>query len=217
MDKRLLLKNLLIGFIPLLVFVAADHFFSARYGEKTGAQYALMVAVGLGVAQFLFIFARERRADAMTLFDTALLVALGAVSFLSGNDLFFMLKPALVEFILVVILGVVAFLKPRLLLHMTGRFLQDVEVQDHQLKAMQRSAAGMFLLFLLHTTLIVYSAFCLSKGAWAFISGGLFYILVGGYFLVMLVMGRIKRRRMLKAVEFHYEVRKNRISRARKF
>ncbi|MFH0921591.1 MAG: septation protein IspZ [Fibrobacterota bacterium] len=213
MDKRLFIKNLLIGFIPLLVFVAADHFFTARYGETKGMQYALITAVGLGIAQFLFILARERRVDAMTLFDTGLLVTLGAVSWLSGNDLFFKLKPALIEFILVVILGVAAFLNPRLLLHATGRFMQGVEVRDHHLKSMQRSAAGMFVLFLLHTALIVYAALFLSKAAWAFISGGLFYILAGGYFLVVLVATRIKRRRMMKAADVPYEVRKHRIKR----
>ena len=206
MNSRLLLKNLLIGFLPLLIFVLADHFFEGRFGEKKGTQYALLVAIGLGVAQTLFILIRERRFDAMTLFDTGLLVILGGISYASGNEIFFKLKPALIEFIMVVILGVVAFLKPRLLLHMTGRFTQGIEIQDHHLAAMQRSAVGMFFLFLVHTGLIVYSAFYLSKDAWAFISGGLFYILAGGYFLVTLVTARLKRRQMLKAQEIHYEV-----------
>jgi isopentenyldiphosphate isomerase len=42
----------------------------------------------------------------------------------------------------------------------------------------------MFYIFLVHTALVFYSAFYLSKEAWAFISGGLFYLLFGLYFLI---------------------------------
>jgi len=59
---------------------------------------------------------------------------------------------------------------------------------------MQRSAMGLFFIFLIHTVLIIYAAFNLSREAWAFISGGLFYILAGGYFVVMFITGRIKRK-----------------------
>jgi isopentenyldiphosphate isomerase len=37
----------------------------------------------------------------------------------------------------------------------------------------------MFFVFSIHTALVFYAAFFLSKEAWAFISGGLFYILIG--------------------------------------
>jgi intracellular septation protein A len=198
MDIRTLIKNLVIGFIPLFVFIAADEFFCRRFGEARGTQYALYAAIAMGIGQAIFIFVREKRLDKMVLLDTGLIIVLGGVSLFSGNDIFFKLKPAFVEFIMVLILGIVAFLNPRLLIMMTGRYMPDMEWQDVHVKMMQRSAMGMFALFFLHTLSIVYSAFFLSKEAWAFISGGLFYILAGVYFLFLFITGRIKRRKLMR-------------------
>jgi intracellular septation protein A len=198
MDTKSLVKNLVIGFIPLFIFIAADEFFGRRFGEARGTRYALYTAIGMGVLQALFILAKEKRLDKMVLLDTGLIILLGGVSIVSGNDLFFKLKPALVEFIMVIILGIVAFLNPRLLVLMTGRYMKGVELQDVHLKMMQRSAMGMFALFLLHTALIAYSAFRMSKEAWAFISGGLFYILAGLYFAYMFIAGKIRRKKLMR-------------------
>jgi intracellular septation protein A len=198
MDARLLIKNLLLGFIPLFIFIAADEFFGRCYGEAVGTRYALLTAIAMGVLQALYILFKEKRLDKMILLDTGLILVLGGVSLFSGNDLFFKLKPALVEFIMVAILGVVAFFNPRLLLLMTGRYMKGVEIRDAHLTVMRRSALGMFVLFSLHTALIVYAAFYLSKPAWAFISGGLFYLLAGAYFLAMFLVGRLRKRRMMR-------------------
>lgn len=198
MDFRALLKNLLIGFLPLLIFIAADHAFSARFGAERGLKYALITAICFGALQAIFIYIKEKRFDTLVLSDTLLIVGLGAVSLISGKDIFFKLKPALVELILVIILGIVAFVSPRLFLVMMGRFTKGMEITDLHLKMMQRMAMGMFFIFLAHTVMIVYAAFYLTRDAWAFISGGLFYILAGGYFLFIFISGRLKRRKLIK-------------------
>lgn len=89
MSRIELLKKLLPGFIPLFVFIAADEI----WGTKTG----LIVAVAVGIAEMVWVAAREKRLDTFILFDTLLLVVLGAVSILLENDLFFKLKPGLIE------------------------------------------------------------------------------------------------------------------------
>jgi len=198
MDFKNIVKNLIIGLLPLIIFVAADNFFSSKYGPVRGLKYALISAIVFGIAQAIFIYLKERRFDKIVLFDTGLIVALGAVSYFSGKDIFFKLKPALVELILVIILGVVAFVTPRLLLFMMGRFTGNMEITNVQLKMMQRMAMGMFFIFFVHTLLIVYSAFYMPREAWAFISGGLFYILAGLYFVFVFISGRIKRKQLIK-------------------
>ncbi|OGS35990.1 MAG: hypothetical protein A2293_06195 [Elusimicrobia bacterium RIFOXYB2_FULL_49_7] len=199
MDVRTLIRSLLIGFLPVVAFIAADHYFSNRFDEQKGMQYALLFAMAIGVAQLIFIRVREKRLDKMTLFDTLLVLVMGSISFLSGNDLFFKLKPALIELIMVILLFIIAFFSPRLLLLMTGRFTQGMEMTELHLKLMQRNAAGMFFIFLFHTLLTIYAAFKLSRDAWAFISGGLFYILAGIYFLSIFIMARIRRSRIRKS------------------
>jgi isopentenyldiphosphate isomerase len=54
------------------------------------------------------------------------------------------------------------------------------EVQETLFK---RNLRNLFYIVIAHTALVFYSAFYMSKEAWAFISGGLFYILFVIYFL----------------------------------
>ncbi len=195
LNKQGLLKNILISFLPLLLFVAADEFLSDHYPEAEATRYALILAVGMGIIQAVYVFAKEKRLDKMILLDTGLIVALGSVSLFSGNDIFFKLKPALVQLVMVVFLGVLAFLKPQMLFAMSGRMMQGVEMGENQLKAMQQSAKGLVILLFFHTLLIAYAAFYLTKKDWAFISGPLIYILAALYFVGMVVVGRLKQRK----------------------
>ena len=169
MDKKTLLKKFSIGFIPLLIFILADEFFETKT--------ALTIAVIVGISEFLYYYIRFKQVEKFVLFDTALIIALGGISILLDNDLFFKLKPALIEFIIVILLGVHSFSSKPLLLMMGQRFMKDMEMNDFQLKQMRKLTTALFYIFLLHVGLIVYAAYFMSNEAWAFISGGLIYII----------------------------------------
>lgn len=186
MSRTELLKKLLPGFIPLFVFIAADEI----WGTKTG----LFVAVGVGIVEMIWIAVREKRFDKFILFDTILLVALGAVSILLDNDLFFKLKPGFVELILVAVLAVSAFSKVNIVGLMGKRYLKDVQFNEEQVAQMRNSLKTLFFIFAAHTILVFYATFFMSNEAWAFISVGLFYILFGIYFLAELYKQRRKRK-----------------------
>jgi len=188
MNRTALFKKLLPGFIPLFVFIAADEI----WGTKTG----LFVAVGVGLAEMAWVGFREKRFDKFILFDTLLLVVLGGVSIVLNNDIFFKLKPGLIELILVAVLGVSAFSKVNIIGLMGKRYLKEVSFNNDQLTQMRNSLKTLFWLFAAHTILVFYSAFYMSKPAWAFISGGLFYILFGVYFVYELV----RQKRIKEAV-----------------
>ena len=91
--QRLLLL-FLPGLAPLLVFV----FISELWGDLAG----LAAGVLLGLGEFVFLLIRRRKADLFVLLDLGLLVALGAVSILLADEVFFKLKPVFTELILVV-------------------------------------------------------------------------------------------------------------------
>lgn len=169
MNKNTLLKNFTIGFIPLFIFIIADEFFDTRI--------ALVVAIIVGIAEFLYYYFKFNKIEKFVLFDTALIIALGGISILLDNDIFFKLKPALIEFIIVILLGIHSFSNKPLLLIMGKRFMKDMDINDFQMKQMQKLTKLLFYIFLAHVGLVVYSAYFLSNEAWAFISGGLFYIL----------------------------------------
>ena len=163
MSRTELLKKLLPGFIPLFVFIAADEI----WGTKTG----LFVAVGVGIAEMVWIAVREKRFDKFILFDTILLVALGSVSILLDNDLFFKLKPGLIELILVTVLAVSAFSKVNIIELMGKRYIKDIQFNKAQVTQMQKSLKTLFFVFSAHTILVFYATFFMNKEAWAFISG----------------------------------------------
>jgi isopentenyldiphosphate isomerase len=57
---------------------------------------------------------------------------------------------------------------------------------------------GMFWITALHIILVLFSAVYMSKEAWLFISGGLFYILFAVYFLFLFLKNMGEQRKLLK-------------------
>lgn len=74
---------------------------------------------------------------------------------------------------------------------MTSRYMKTpgLALNDKGISAMRRMLLLLAAVFTLHTILTVYAAFRMSQAAWAFISGGLFYIIFGvitaGQFMLM--------------------------------
>jgi intracellular septation protein A len=188
MSRAELLKKLLPGFIPLFVFIVAD--------EIWGTKIGLIVAVGVGLLEMVWVGLKEKRFDKFILFDTVLLVALGAVSIILDNDIFFKLKPGLIELILVAVLGISAFSPVNIIGLMGQRYLKGATFNDAQVSQMRKNLKYLFNIFIAHTALVFYATFYMSKEAWAFISGGLFYILFGVYFLVELFRQKRKQRQL---------------------
>lgn len=187
MSKSELFKKLLPGFIPIFAFIAIDEIWGTRAG--------LIAALVIGIGEMLWIWIREKRFDRFVLFDTALLVVLGSVSIFLDNDIFFKLKPGLVELILCAVLAVSAFSKVNIVSLMTQRYMKDMTLNDQQMTQFRKTLQLMFFVFLVHTVLVFYSAFYLSDGAWAFISGGLFYILFAVIFGYEFIKQRLNFRK----------------------
>ena len=189
MSKSELLKKLLPGFIPLFVFIAIDEIWGTRAG--------LVAALIIGVAEMVWIWIQEKRFDKFVLFDTGLLVVLGSVSIVLDNDIFFKLKPGLVELILCAVLAVSSFSKLNIVGLMTQRYMKDMELNEQQMAQFRKTLQLMFFVFLIHTVLVFYAAFYMSDGAWAFISGGLFYILFAVVFGYEFIKQKLSRKQQI--------------------
>jgi len=193
MSKTELLKRLLPGFIPLFVFIAIDEIWGTRAG--------LVAALVIGFAEMIWIWIKEKRFDRFVLFDTGLLFVLGSVSIVLDNDIFFKLKPGLVELILCAVLAVSSFSKVNIIGMMTQRYMKDMELNEQQMLQFRKTMQLMFFVFLFHTILVFYSSFYMSNAAWAFISGGLFYILFAVVFAVEFIRMKLNRNKMVPALE----------------
>ena len=181
-----LFKKLLPGLLPIFVFILVDEFWSTEAG--------VVVAVVFGVGQLGYVFIREKRFDRFVFFDTALLVALGGISIALKDEIFFKLKPALINLIFCAVLGFSAFSSKNLLMIYTQRYMGDMQMPPGAEKAMQKTMKILFWMMLAYTLLIVYSAFYMSKEAWAFISGGLLYVLFGLFFAWQFISAKLKAK-----------------------
>jgi isopentenyldiphosphate isomerase/intracellular septation protein A len=193
MSPVTLLKALLPGLAPLIVFVAADAFF----GETVG----LLVGIGTGLGEFLYSLIKERRADPFVAADTLLLGAMGALSLALRDDIFFKLKPAVIEAVLAGFLGALIALPPAYLKGYVGRQVRGLSIPDAALPAMRRSLSLMLAVVVAHIALTVYAALAMSSAAWGFISGGLLYILFGAIGVWQVASARVSARRLRAAVE----------------
>ncbi len=186
-QKNNLIRTFTIGFIPLLIFIVADELF--------GTEIGLITAIAVGAAEFLYYYLRFRLVEKFVLLDTALIIALGGVSLAMHDDLLFKLKPALIQGILVVLLGIHAFSDSPVILRMSKRFLGDMKFSPEQEQMLRKMTRLLFFVVVAHTALIVYSAYYMSKEAWAFISGGLFYIIFGVILAGQFITAKLKQRK----------------------
>lgn len=186
MNKFDLLKALAPGFLPLIIFIVAD----SIWGTKIG----LIIAIVVGIVEFIISYLKEKIIDKFILLDIGLIVVLGMVSILLENEIFFKLKPALIELIFCVILGISVFSPINIMMLLSKRYMKNIELNEAHQQQFTRSLRVLFFIFLGHTVLIIYSAFFMSKGVWAFVSGGLFYILFVAYFGFEFVRARSKRK-----------------------
>ena len=185
-----LLKKLLPGLLPLFIFILAD--------EIWGTTVGLYVALAFGVSELIFYYIKDKKIDRFVLVDTGLLLALGVVSIVMDNDIFFKIKPALIEFILLAIIAFSLWGPRNLIMSMSQRYLGKMQLNADQEKAMRINMMAMFWITAVHIILVLYSAKYMSGEAWAFISGGLFYIFFGAWFGAIWIMNKFKNIRYRK-------------------
>lgn len=193
MSPVTLLRALIPGLAPLIVFVAAD----AIFGETVG----LLVGIGTGIGEFLYSLVKDKRADPFVAADTLLLAAMGGLSLALRDEIFFKLKPAVIELVLAAGMGALILLPPAYLKGYVGKQVRGVSIPDSALPAMRRGLALMLAALAAHIALTVYAALALSAAAWGFISGGLLYILFGAIGAWQVVSARLSARALRADVE----------------
>jgi intracellular septation protein A/isopentenyldiphosphate isomerase len=191
MDWKTLLRALLPGFAPVLVFVFAESIF----GEVVG----LCVGVAFGIGEFLYGLIRGRKADPFVAADTVLLAVAGALSLLLKNEVFYKMKPAVIEAVMGIGLGALLLLPPSALKGYVSSQIRGLQLPDAALPGMKRSLMAMVGVLALHIGLTVWSALTLSTAAWGFISGGLLYILFGVVVLAQFLAARRGGRGLRRA------------------
>lgn len=189
MNRIDLIKALLPGFLPILVYILAEGLFGERIGLAT--------AIGFGLLELVFGYLKEKRIDTFILLDVALITALGLVSILLDTAIFFKLKPAVIELILVAVFLYSMGSRTNILGMMMARYSRNA-IPLPSNSQMRKMILPLVVILSVHALLTIFAAFWSSKEVWAFISGGLFYIFFLAYILIRLLAARARRRNWRK-------------------
>lgn len=189
-----LIKKLLPGLLPIIVFIFVDAFWSTKAG--------LIVAIVFGVVQLFAIYFKEKKWDKFVIFDTALLCLFGVVSIVLENEIFFKLKPFIISAILAALIGISVFGKKNFIMLYSQHIMKGIEINEEAQKNLKEQLQVLFWIVSIHAVLVLYSSFFLSKAAWAFISGALLYILIGIYVAWMFLLQYLKKRQFEKTAEW---------------
>lgn len=187
MNALSLLKILATGFIPLLAYILADLVF----GETIG----LFVGLGIGILDFAISFVREKKADLFIAADTILLAVMGVLSLTLRNQLFFRVKPAVMEGIVAISMGILLFLPSDILKAYMGHQIKGLELGEESLPALKKSLGLMVSVLFLHSAVTVWAALAASTAVWGFVSGGLLYLMLGWAFAWQWIAARRHRHR----------------------
>ncbi len=175
--------------MPIIVFIIADEFLDVTV--------SISIAIIIGIVQGVFIYFKEHRIDYFVFLDTGLLVLLGVISIISHDELFFKLKPGIVQSIMCILLIIMTFAPEKFLLGMLGRYGLSDNINQQNIIFLKKRLKGLTFLIIIHTALVFYSAFFMSKEAWAFISGVLLYIIFGFYLLLEFLRGYLYRKKAI--------------------
>lgn len=181
-----MIKKLIPGLIPLLVFILADEI----WGMKVG----LAVAVAIGLVEMLVTWVREKKLDRFVLLDTLLLIFLSSLSYLFENEIFFKVKPAMIDMVLVAMIALSLFSRIDPLGSMSQRYLSGVKMNENQKNLFRKNLWVMFWIVLIHTCLVLWTAFFMSKEIWAFVSSFLLFIMMGAYLGFELIRQKLNAR-----------------------
>ena len=182
-----LLKSLAAGFIPLLAYIAAELLF----GETIG----LFIGLGIGILEFIISLLREKKADLFIAADTLLLAAMGALSLILRNQIFFRLKPAILEGFMAIALGILLVLPSEVLKAYMSHQVKGFVLEESSMPFLRRGLFMIVALLILHTGLTVWAALTAGTALWGFVSGGLLYILLGAAFVGQWLAARGKAKK----------------------
>ena len=191
MNRLQLFRQLAIGLLPILVFMTAD----AIWGSMVG----LAVATGSGLLELAWTWVAQKRFDGLILIDTLLVIGMGIGSLLLASPFLFELKPAVMDLFMAGFFGVAGFSRLDLMAMMMRRTLRGVELAPAQVAAMKRSSRILCGIFIFHALAVVFAAWRLPQGAWAFVAGPLLYLLIACWLAGEFVIGYRKKRRFAAA------------------
>jgi intracellular septation protein A len=182
--------QLLGQMLPLIVFIIVDSLFN-------NIKISIISAIAFALCQLAFYYAKTRAFDWFVLLDVGLIAALGSISIVFKNDLFFKVKPAIIEAATIIFFLVMVLSPDRFLSDYFGRMMpKGMALRPGAIGAMKTMLLWMCGYVVIHIGAVLYTAFHSSRRMWAFVSGPGFYLLFIPVMAVLIVKNVRKRRRL---------------------
>lgn len=181
--------------LPLIVFIVVD-------ALVTDVRISIACAIVFAAGQLAYTFFKTRQIDWFVVLDVGLIAGLGGVSIALENELFFKIKPAIIEAIGVIFMLALIVAPQRFLLGYLGRLTPGQPLRPEALGMMKAMLGWLSLYTVLHIGAVLYTAFFCSKRTWAVVSGPGFYVIFIPIMIVVLRRAwRAKRARRMVATD----------------
>lgn len=163
--------QILSQMLPLIVFIIVDSIFN---DVKVSIVSSIIFAIG----QLIFFYFKTASFDWFVLIDVALIIGLGTISIILKNELFFKVKPAIIEASVIIFFIVLIVLPDQFLTGYFGRMMpKGMVLRPGGVVLIKKMLIWTCLYISLHICAVLYTAFYASRRVWAFVSGPGFYLL----------------------------------------
>ncbi|MCX7727249.1 MAG: septation protein IspZ, partial [Chitinispirillaceae bacterium] len=156
---------------PLIVFIIVDSVFN-------NVKVSIISSVLFAAGQLMFFYFKTGNFDWFVLLDVALIIGLGLISIILKNEIFFKVKPAIIEAAAIIFFVVLIVLPDSFLAGYFGRMMpKGMVLRPEGIHIMKNMLIWTCVYISLHIAAVLYTAFYSSRRMWAFVSGPGFYLL----------------------------------------
>jgi intracellular septation protein A len=180
--------QLLGQMLPLVIFIIVDALFN-------NIRISIVSAILFAAGQLIFYYVKTGRFDWFVLLDVGLIMALGAISIVSKNEIFFKVKPAIIEAVTIIVCLVFVLLPDKFLVGYFGRMMPPKMALLPAAGVIKTVLLWMCGYMLFHIGAVLYTAFHSSRRTWAFVSGPGFYLMFIPVMVILFVKSMAKRRK----------------------
>lgn len=174
--------------LPLLVFIIVDSLCN-------NIRISIISAIIFAAGQLVFFYYKTGEFDWFVILDVGLIAALGSVSIIFKNDIFFKIKPAIIEGATIIFMLVLICSPNQFLLDYFGRMMpKGATINPSMIGALKTMLTVMCWYTLFHIGSVLYTAYFSSRRTWAIVSGPGFYLIFIPVMIVLLVK-RFKKRK----------------------
>ncbi|MFN3201896.1 MAG: inner membrane-spanning protein YciB [Bradymonadia bacterium] len=173
--------TILMAFLPLVVFYIID--------DQLGPTAGIIAAIVLTLGEVAWHKWRYGKVDRFVWLTGGLVVGLGSVSLISGDERFVLYSPALGDVIFAVLLLLTVWRKMPLLVELAKRTDASLEKDPERQQVLAGMTWRLAILLLLHGVAVWWSA-GESRETWLFVSGPLQYIMMAVWFVGEVLFAR---------------------------